>query len=147
MTVTATDNVSPNPQFSTATVFVNVLRDRFPPQFTNLPTVIQVQESSNINSTVFTATATDQDLKGTIVYEMIGMFPAQSFFDVNPISGRVFLRNGLLSDSLQTSSYVVSIRLSQCMSFNILIIEILHYLVLEIERLFSPLVQSQHLFF
>lgn len=127
VTVTATDNVSPNPQFSTATVFVNVLRDRFPPQFTNLPTVIQVQESSNINSTVFTATATDQDLKGTIVYEMIGMFPAQSFFDVNPISGRVFLRNGLLSDSLQTSSYVVSIRLSQCMSFNILIIEILHY--------------------
>lgn len=127
MTVTATDNVSPNPQFSTATVFVNVLRDRFPPQFTNLPTVIQVQESSNINSTVFTATATDQDLKGTIVYEMIGMFPAQSFFDVNPISGRVFLRNGLLSDSLQTSSYVVSIRLSQCMSFNILITEILHY--------------------
>lgn len=112
--MTATDNVSPNPQFSTATVFVNVLRDRFPPQFTNLPTVIQVQESSNINSTVFTATATDQDLKGTIMYEMIGMFPAQSFFDINPISGRVFLRNGLLSDSLQTSSYVVSIKLSRC---------------------------------
>ena len=109
--MTATDNISPNPQFSTATVFVNVLRDRFPPQFTNLPTVIQVQESSSINSTVFSTTATDQDLKGAIVYEMIGMFPAQSFFDINPVTGRVFLRNGLLSDSLQTTSYTVSIEL------------------------------------
>jgi protocadherin Fat 4 len=111
VTVTATDNVNPNPQFATATVFVNVLRDRFSPVFSNLPTVISVQESVGINASVFTATATDQDLKGSIVYQMIGMFPAQSFFDVNPSTGRVFLRNGLLSDSLQTSSYVVSCEL------------------------------------
>ena len=109
VTVTATDNVSPNPQVSSATVFVNVLRDLFSPRFTNIPTTINVNERAAVNTTVFTATATDQDLKQSIVYEIVGLFPTQSFFVLDSSNGRIILRNSLLSDSLQTQSYTVCI--------------------------------------
>lgn len=57
-------------------------------------------------------------LQGEIVYEMIGVYPAGSFFSVNSSTGLVSLRNDLRMDSLRNEEYVVStcIRLSICFS-------------------------------
>ena len=110
MTVLASDNVQPNPQRASATVFVKVIRDRSPPVFNNLPTTISVDEQTVLNTTVYTASATDSDLKGSIYYELVGQFPAQSFFQVNFVTGRISLRNNLLSDSLETASYTLTMQ-------------------------------------
>ncbi|XP_035826838.1 protocadherin Fat 4-like [Aplysia californica] len=106
VSVFATDNQ----QTASAEVFVTVLRDLFQPQFTNLPTTISVDETININSTVFTASATDADLQGSIRYEVIGLFPSQSFFNVDPVSGAVVLRNSLMSDAEGRISYTLRIQ-------------------------------------
>lgn len=50
-------------------------------------------------------TATDDDLEGYIVYNLIGQFPVQSFFTVNSTSGVVNLRNSLLADTTQNTIY------------------------------------------
>ncbi|RUS85647.1 hypothetical protein EGW08_006593, partial [Elysia chlorotica] len=110
ITVNAQDNVQQNTQFASAEVIVTVIRDLFRPQFTNLPTTITLQETNAINDTVFTATATDADRKGQIRYEVIGLFPSQSFFDVDVISGRVVLRNSLMSDAEGRTSYTVRLQ-------------------------------------
>ena len=61
--MTANDNAGTSQQFSTASVIVTVLRDLFSPVFSNLPASINLNEGRAINSTVFTATATDADLE------------------------------------------------------------------------------------
>ena len=63
ITVTAQDNAGSNQQFASASVIVTVLRDLFPPLFTNLPTSVTLDEKQAINRTVFTATANDADLE------------------------------------------------------------------------------------
>ena len=63
---------------------------------------------------IYQVSATDDDLEGTIVYGLTGLFPVQSFIDVNPSTGVVTLRNSLLSDSVQTTVYTVSTLLSCC---------------------------------
>ena len=49
LTVRATDNQPTNPQQTTATVYVTVLRDLSPPRFTNLPFSIDLEENTNID--------------------------------------------------------------------------------------------------
>ncbi|KAJ8318063.1 hypothetical protein KUTeg_003154 [Tegillarca granosa] len=110
LNVLASDNVSPSPKIASATVFVNVLRDLASPRFTNLPDRVNVFENQAVNRSIYTATATDADLKGRIVYELTGLFPTQSFFTVDSNSGAVILRNSLLSDSVSTQEYTGSIR-------------------------------------
>ena len=46
--------------------------------------------------------------QGVIRYELVGVFPAQSFFDINEVTGEVVLRNSLLSDSDGRLLYTVS---------------------------------------
>ena len=43
--------------------------------------------------------ATDADLEGTIVYQLVGDFPVQSFIDVDSNTGEVNLRYSLLANS------------------------------------------------
>ena len=47
-------------------------------------------------------------VQGVIRYELVGIFPAQSFFEINAVSGDVVLRNSLLSDSEGREIYTVS---------------------------------------
>lgn len=49
LTVRATDNQPNNPQTTTATVYVTVLRDLAPPRFTNLPFSIDLDENTAID--------------------------------------------------------------------------------------------------
>lgn len=63
ITVTAQDNVGSNQQFASATVIVTVLRDLFSPLFTNLPGSVTLDEQQAVNRTVYTVTATDNDLE------------------------------------------------------------------------------------
>lgn len=61
--MTAQDNVGNNQQFASATVIVTVLRDLFSPLFLNLPGSVTLDEQQAINRTVYTVTATDNDLE------------------------------------------------------------------------------------
>ena len=57
---------------------------------------------------IFKVDAVDEDLEGTIVYQLVGDFPVQSFIDVDSSTGEVNLRYSLLADSTQNSVYTVS---------------------------------------
>lgn len=58
---------------------------------------------------MFQVTAVDNDLEGVIVYTLDGVFPVQSFFDVDSTTGIVRLRHSLVSDSSQNTVYTVSL--------------------------------------
>ncbi|XP_041364043.1 protocadherin Fat 4-like [Gigantopelta aegis] len=110
ITVIARDAVERNPQFASASVIVKVLRDIWAPQFMNLPSTLDLTEHQTVGHTVFSASATDRDREGVLTYELIGLFPAQSFFEVRPRTGEVVLRNSLLSDSIGHISYTIRIQ-------------------------------------
>ena len=63
---------------------------------------------------IFQVSAVDDDLEGDIVYDLIGVFPIQSFIDVDPSTGVVTLQKSLLSDSVQNSEYIVSMTWQCC---------------------------------
>ena len=42
-----------------------------------------------------------------MTYEMVGDYPAPSFFMVDPESGEIKIRNSLKGDSLKLSTYAV----------------------------------------
>ena len=44
-----------------ANIFINILRNNFPPQFINTPYSVNIQESHSGGSSVFQTTAVDQD--------------------------------------------------------------------------------------
>lgn len=46
--------------------------------------------------------------KGTIRYELVGIYPAQEFFAVNPTTGSVTVTRDLATDSFETMQYTVS---------------------------------------
>lgn len=46
--------------------------------------------------------------KGTIRYELVGIYPAQDFFAVNPSTGSVTVTRDLATDSFETMQYTVS---------------------------------------
>ncbi|XP_046579035.1 protocadherin Fat 4-like [Haliotis rubra] len=109
--VTATEMTSSNRQFATASVQVTVLRDLYSPQFNNLPATIDVNEDLPVDRAIFTADAYDADIQGTIKYELTGVFPAKSFFEIDPSSGAIVLMNSLLSDTLGRTSYTARVQI------------------------------------
>ncbi|XP_046579032.1 protocadherin Fat 4-like [Haliotis rubra] len=109
--VTATEMTSSNRQFATASVQVTVLRDLYSPQFNNLPATIDVNEDIPVDRAIFTADAYDADIQGTIKYELTGVFPAKSFFEIDPSSGAIVLMNSLLSDTLGRTSYTARVQI------------------------------------
>ncbi|XP_076458561.1 protocadherin Fat 4-like [Babylonia areolata] len=110
ISVTARDNAGSNQQFASASVIVTVLRDLFSPLFSNLPSSVALNEQQAVDRTVFTATATDADLEGVIRYELAGIFPVQSFFEINEVTGELVLRNSLLSDGDGRQTYTARIQ-------------------------------------
>lgn len=53
-------------------------------------------------------TCTSYFYKGTIRYELVGIYPAQEFFAVNPTTGSVTVTRDLATDSFETMQYTVS---------------------------------------
>ena len=47
-------------------------------------------------------------LQGNIVYESVGVYPAQTFFAVNRVDGRITVIDNLMNDGFYRSSYTVS---------------------------------------
>ncbi|XP_021344425.1 cadherin-related tumor suppressor-like, partial [Mizuhopecten yessoensis] len=107
--VEATDNGVPIARTARSTVTVTVPRDTANPFFTNLPNTITIQENAVSGSTVFDVIATDGDKRGNMTYKLIGQFPAQTFFKMDPLTGQITILNVPKSDSLETMVYTLRV--------------------------------------
>lgn len=185
-----TDQRVTQERIDTSTVVVNVQRDQFPPVFQNMPYGVSITDSQALNTTIYTVSAVDADLRvsdrmdiesvagesksecslhgdpgnnsisfrylfcivlilsifmsnylqnenlifypskswkffkkmekglkckkaicyfqGRIVYESIGVYPAQTFFAVNNLDGRITVIDNLMNDGFYRSTYTVS---------------------------------------
>ena len=104
--VRARDHAFPE-KYGTATVQINIVRDRFTPTFGLQNYVITIPETTPINSSlsILTVTATDNDLQDVIVYEAIGDGSALAYFRIDQ-RGQIFVIGNLRLDS--QNQYVVS---------------------------------------
>lgn len=50
----------------------------------------------------------EQLFQGSIVYELVGIYPAQDFFAVNQATGAINITRDLATDSFETMQYTVS---------------------------------------
>ena len=85
-------------RFAEVEVFVNVRRNQFPPQFIGAPYQVKVSENKDSNSGLATVRAEDKDLQGQMVYELIGIKPADRYFRVTPNQGFIFVKEDLKTD-------------------------------------------------
>lgn len=82
-------------------VIINIERDGGPPVFQNLPYSTRIDHDHSLNTWVLLTTAIDRDLKGRVMYKIIGDTPAPSFFALaSETSGRIVLKNDLKMDSI-----------------------------------------------
>lgn len=63
ITVRVTDQRVTQERIDTSTVVVNVQRDQFPPVFQNTPYGVSITDSQALNSTIYTVSAVDSDLR------------------------------------------------------------------------------------
>ncbi|GFN78435.1 protocadherin fat 4, partial [Plakobranchus ocellatus] len=96
-------------QTAQSVAIINIIRDSFSPEFVQLPYRTTVLRTIAVNSTVIRARAEDQDRQGDIIYEVIGNYPAPTFFDINRLSGNIFVKTQLGQDSLKTETYFLSL--------------------------------------
>nr|XP_034314272.1 protocadherin Fat 4 isoform X3 [Crassostrea gigas] len=106
--IEAVDNGQP-PQRNRKTVTVTVPRDTSPPNFQNLPFTITIDETRPIGDSVYIASATD-NWRGRAHYSIVGDLPSPSFFQIDPNTGNITLRNSPKSDGLESTSYSVRIK-------------------------------------
>ena len=102
--VIASDNSLPA-RTATATVMVEVQRDRFLPQFVSEPYRKAVALHTQPGTVVFRVRATDQDTVGQMVYKMIGYYSAPGYFMVDSNTGDISVHSSLLTDV--TAVYMV----------------------------------------
>ncbi|XP_046579033.1 protocadherin Fat 4-like [Haliotis rubra] len=107
LTIRARDQGVPE-KFGNCLVIVTIKRDDHAPVFTRVPYRATVQRLSPVNMTVIRAIATDQDLQGTLHYEILGNYPAPSFFQIDAVLGDITIKRPLAFDSLLTNTYYVS---------------------------------------
>ena len=106
MRVQAYDQGSPVKE-GEAQIGIVVTRNEFPPEFIDGPYTQTVSENLPNNTGIYTLRGRDQDLKGELRYEVLGISPAPLFFRVNPTAGTVFTKDDLRKDRGLT--YTVSI--------------------------------------
>ncbi|XP_071105610.1 protocadherin Fat 4-like isoform X2 [Haliotis cracherodii] len=92
-------------------VIINIQKDQFPPEFLGTPYVASgVSEIGSLGTIIYSGvTARDPDLKGSLVYEATGIYPAQTFFGVNRNDGRINITQDLKNDGLGRDSYTLQI--------------------------------------
>ena len=90
---------------ATAGIIIDIVRDELPPQFINEPYSTSIIETRAIGSQVYQVTAIDNDLRGSIVYGIIGDFRAPYYFDLDPADGTISVKSNLRLESSSISSY------------------------------------------
>ncbi|XP_074647699.1 protocadherin Fat 4-like [Tubulanus polymorphus] len=98
MNIIASDNRNPA-KTASATARITITRNS--PVF-SLPNYAKTLPESQPLGNVLNVTATDADLKGTIVYEAIGVAPATDFFNVDRNTGDIRLTKDLKSATQNT---------------------------------------------
>ena len=79
------------------TVYITVERSTRAPRFDDLPyNDARVDENIDMGAPIFTVSAHDPDLQGDIMFEIVGDYPAPSFFEMkDQISGDITLKKDL----------------------------------------------------
>ena len=104
--VKAHDNGRPI-KYTEATVTITVHRNEFMPQWVNIPYKQTINEDITNLTGIYTVSATDNDLQEAIIYEAVGIDPAQRYFTVGRKNGFILVINNLKKD--QGLVYTVSI--------------------------------------
>lgn len=105
----AFDNANPE-KSAQSSIIVQVDIDRENPVFDVFDYVFNTDEKQPVPNVVGVVSATDDDLRGEIWYEINGEFPGDVFFDVNKTTGQVYIRTDLMRDGDATESYTVSVQ-------------------------------------
>lgn len=63
ITVRVTDQRVTQERIDTSTVVVNIQRDQFPPVFQRTPYSVSISDNQVLNTTIYTVTAVDSDLR------------------------------------------------------------------------------------
>ncbi|KAH3862832.1 hypothetical protein DPMN_025807 [Dreissena polymorpha] len=94
-----------------ATVVVNVDRNQFGPVFSNAGNyLLNIDETTGVYTSIGQVTATDRDVLDRITYSSSGQ--DVTYFDVDPISGIVYLKGNLLTDPQQRRQYSITVTAS-----------------------------------
>ncbi|XP_064610252.1 protocadherin Fat 4-like [Liolophura sinensis] len=109
--VEARENTGVNPRRANATVTIQVTRDLSAPRMINLPSTIRISENQDLQSTIFTVQGLDSDLKGRLQYELMGVYPARTFFGIRKDSGQVYVHTNLTADSTEREHYELEIHI------------------------------------
>ena len=97
--VMASDGREP-PRTANNTITVSITRDESTPQFMGTPyNNARVSENTEVGREFFTRVrATDQDLQGSIRYEVTGDMPAPNYFEVSEETGAISVKADLKTD-------------------------------------------------
>lgn len=106
LSVRASDQRVPE-RVDDSVIIIDILRDQFPPIFQNEPYAFSITDNQPLNTSIFQVSAFDQDLRGDLIYESIGLYPGQSFFTVGRLDGRIYASRSLKEDGLARESYVL----------------------------------------
>ena len=92
------------------TTYVTVERSTRAPRFDGAPYPdVRIPESTRVGENTFKFNAHDPDLQGTLTFDLIGDYPAPSFFDLDAETGQLSVARDLKSDNLKSEKYTVSI--------------------------------------
>ena len=98
-----------------ANIFINVIRNNFPPVFISEPYSTQIPESQQAFTSVFRVTATDADTTdpfNRITYDLIGDDGTPSYFTINDTTGIISLRPNTNLEFDDTVLFVARVRAS-----------------------------------
>ena len=102
--VEASDQSNPV-RTATAGVIVDIVRDEQPPVFISEPYSTSIIETRTIGSQVYQVTAIDSDLRGSIVYNVVGDFRSPYYFDIDSVDGTISVKSDLRLESSSITSY------------------------------------------
>lgn len=109
---------------ATSNCIFDIVRDQQPPVFIRTPYQVNILENRQVGERIYTVTATDGDLRGSIVYGvsadfLTGDYLAAFYFSVDSDSGQVRVRNTLRTDSTTASIFEVKIELDLYLIFSV----------------------------
>ncbi|KAH3873303.1 hypothetical protein DPMN_036535 [Dreissena polymorpha] len=102
LTVGAYDLGTPSRSAQDATVFISVVRNQFSPDFINDPYSVTIEQNRLIGSLVLRVSATDADTVSPfrdVTMRLIGDDKGLDYFNFDPASGNITVRNDLTQDT------------------------------------------------
>ncbi|XP_013411494.1 protocadherin Fat 4-like [Lingula anatina] len=108
LNVQASDRGNPE-KTDNATVHIHVVFDTDLPVVT-LPPGVDVEVTWPRNRGIINVTATDANLRGELVYELVGDHTSMQFFGINNETGQIYLKRSLLEDPALNTQYFLTVR-------------------------------------